>query len=33
MWLADVDGEIAETLKQAYESPWPDASTLFENVY
>lgn len=32
-WLMEVDSEIAETLKQAFESPWPEASTLFENIY
>ena len=32
-WLKAIDEEIADTLKQAYESPWPDVSTLFENVY
>lgn len=32
-WLQEVDVEIADTLARAYESPWPDASTLFENVY
>ena len=32
-WLVKVDSEIAETLKQAYESPWPEARSLFENIY
>jgi len=32
-WLEEVDVEIADTLARAYESPWPDTSTLFENVY
>lgn len=32
-WKDEVDNEIAESLRLAYESPWPDVSTLFENVY
>jgi pyruvate dehydrogenase E1 component alpha subunit len=32
-WLAEIEKEIADTLKLAYESPWPDVSSLFDNVY
>jgi TPP-dependent pyruvate/acetoin dehydrogenase alpha subunit len=32
-WLEEVDSEITKTIKQAYESPWPETSTLFENIY
>lgn len=32
-WLAEVNSEIDMALKLAYESPWPDAGSLFENIY
>jgi TPP-dependent pyruvate/acetoin dehydrogenase alpha subunit len=31
-WRAEIDSEIANILKKSYDSPWPDPSTLFENV-
>lgn len=32
-WRKEVDGEINDVLQAAKDSPWPDPSTLFENVY
>jgi len=32
-WLAEVKAEMDRVVAEAKASPWPDASTLFENVY
>ena len=32
-WLEEIDKEVSETIVIAKNSPWPDASTLFDNVY
>ena len=32
-WLADADREVNDAIVQAKNSPWPEASTLFDNVY
>jgi len=32
-WRADTDKEVNEVLVQAKNSPWPEASSLFDNVY
>ena len=32
-WRAAIDKEMNEVLEQAKNSPWPDTSTLFDNVY
>lgn len=32
-WLEEVDQEVSETIAKAKNSPWPEASTLFDNVY
>jgi TPP-dependent pyruvate/acetoin dehydrogenase alpha subunit len=32
-WQVDIDKEVNDTLIQAKNSPWPEASTLFDNVY
>jgi TPP-dependent pyruvate/acetoin dehydrogenase alpha subunit len=32
-WLADVEEELRQTIVRAKASPWPDAQTIFENVY
>jgi TPP-dependent pyruvate/acetoin dehydrogenase alpha subunit len=32
-WRAEVKAEMACVVAEAKASPWPDASTLFENVY
>jgi pyruvate dehydrogenase E1 component alpha subunit len=32
-WQAEIDQEIQATVETAKASPWPDPSTLFENVY
>lgn len=31
-WLMDVDGEVNKVLFEAKNSPWPEGSTLFDNV-
>ncbi|MEJ7692844.1 thiamine pyrophosphate-dependent dehydrogenase E1 component subunit alpha [Daejeonella sp.] len=31
-WRADINDEIENILQNAYDSPWPDPSTLFENI-
>ena len=33
VWQEDIDKEIFGTLVQAKNSPWPEVSTLFENIY
>lgn len=32
-WLEEIDKEVSETIEKAKNSPWPEASTLFDNVY
>lgn len=32
-WLEEIDKEVSETIAKAKNSPWPEASTLFDNVY
>ena len=32
-WMGEVKSELDKVVAQAKASPWPDASTLFENVY
>ena len=32
-WLKEIEDEIAKTVAEAKASPWPDPSTLFNNVY
>ena len=32
-WLDEIDSEIKSVLSEAKESPWPEISTLFDNVY
>lgn len=32
-WLDEIDKEVSETIAKAKNSPWPEASTLFDNVY
>ena len=32
-WMAETRAEMTKVVAQAKASPWPDASTLFENVY
>ena len=32
-WLKVIDKEVSETIVKAKNSPWPEASTLFDNVY
>jgi pyruvate dehydrogenase E1 component alpha subunit len=31
-WLAEADREVADAMERGFASPWPEASTLFENV-
>ncbi len=32
-WLTAIDSEVNDALLQAKKSPWPEASTLFDNIY
>lgn len=32
-WMAEVEAELAQVVKMAKSSPWPDPKALFENVY
>lgn len=32
-WLKEIDQEVSEAIVKAKNSPWPEASTLFDNVY
>jgi TPP-dependent pyruvate/acetoin dehydrogenase alpha subunit len=32
-WLLDIEQELKEVIAKAKASPWPDAKSLFENVY